>query len=288
MRYFGGAAGLLLVTLMSITSIRAADNLLGLPELALTSKGALMIVGGGQTTDEIRAEFIRLAGGPKARIVLIPSTPPPTSEECVQQYLAKWRKYPLASLDFLEALSRQEADSDQFVGPLQAATGIWMPGGRQERLIDLYGGTRVEKAIRRVLEGGGVVGGTSAGAAVMSRVMILEGTTCDAVTTRGFGLLNGAVVDQHFSQRGRHPRLMKVLEENPGLLGLGIDEDTALLVQGNHLRVLGEAHVTVFLPAEAYHATLVYRLKPGENVELTSSIALQDPPLRIALRKPVR
>lgn len=284
---FRVAAGLVFVSVLSVTSIAAEENILGLPEPAIGAKGSLMIVGGGRTPDEVRSEFVRLAGGSSARIVLIPSTCPPTSSECVQQYLSKWQSYPIASVDFLEAVSREDAESAEFVRPLQSATGVWMPGGRQGRLVDLYGGTPVEKAIRQVLERGGVVGGTSAGAAVLSQVMILEGTTCEAVTSRGFSLLSGAVVDQHFSQRGRHARLLKVLEDYPGLLGLGVDEGTALVVQGNHLRVLGEARVTVCIPAEAHRATLVYRLKPGEEVELTMPGATaKNLPVRVALRRP--
>ena len=162
-----------------------------------------------------------------------------------------------------------------------------MPGGYQGRLADLYGGTRVEFALRQVLERGGVVGGTSAGAAVLSRLMILQGSSNELSLGRGFGLLEQAVVDQHFSQRDRHARLLRVLDEHPGLVGLGIDEDTALVVQANHLRVLGESHVTVCLPAEASHATLLYRLNPGDEVELTPATpAPRDLPLRVALRRP--
>jgi len=275
-----------LATMSSLTPIQAQDNILGLPQPAIAAKGALVIGGGGRTTDQVRAEFIRLAGGPNARVVLIPSACTFSSLAYVKEYFSVWQQCPMASLEFLDAASREQADSPEFVRPLQSATGVWMPGGYQGRLADLYGGTMVEKAIRQVLERGGVVGGTSAGAAVMSQVMILEGSDGQVVTSRGFGLLESAVVDQHFSQRGRHARLLRALEEHPGLLGLGVDEDTALVVQGNHLRVLGDSRVTLCIPAEASRATLVYRLTAGEEAELTlNGPSSREIPLRVALRR---
>jgi len=285
MRYVAGAAGVVWAMVVAITPLWAAESLLGLPDAVVAAKGSLVLVGGGRTTEPIRKEFLRLAGGSSARIVLIPSAATFDSVEAMKDYFSCWREYPVASLEFLDAANRQQADSPEFIRPLQSATGVWMPGGCQGRLADLYAGTLVEQALRQVLGRGGVVGGTSAGAAVMSRLMILDGTNCDATLSRGFGFLDGAVVDQHFSQRGRYGRLLKVIEEHPGLLGLGIDESTALIVEGNRLRVLGESRVTVCIPAEAHRATLVYRLKPGEDVELTpAGPAAEKTPIHVALR----
>ena len=287
MRCTLGFVALFLAASLLSSPLRAEENILGLPEPAVASKGSLVLAGGGRTTAQIRTEFIRLAGGSKAKIVLIPSACTYSSMEYIKQYFSLWQECSIASLEFLDAASREQADSLEFVRPLATATGVWMPGGYQGRLTELYSGTRVEHAIRQVFERGGVVGGTSAGAAVVSQVMILEGTDCEVVTSRGFGMISGAVVDQHFSQRGRHARLLRVLEDHPDLLGLGVDEDTALVVQGNHLRVLGESRVTLCVPAAACHATVVYRLQAGEDVELalpgTTAHELQ---LRVALHKP--
>jgi cyanophycinase len=287
MRSFILVIGLLTTMMTRSAPALAQENVLGLPATGISLGGSLVIGGGGRTPEAARAEFIRLAGGRAAHVVLIPSAYEFSSLEEAKSYFSVWLAYPVASLDFVDAHCRQQADSDEFVRPLRTATGVWMPGGSQVRLIDLYGGTLAEQAIRQVLQRGGVVGGTSAGAAVLSRVMILEGTNCDAVLGNGFGLLESAVVDQHFSQRGRHARLLNVLEDHPGLLGLGIDEDTALVVQGNHLRVLGDAHVTVFVPTESNNATVVYRLKPGAAVELSrASTPARELPVRVALRQP--
>jgi len=287
MRYLWVVARVLLATLVLAAPLRSEDNILGLPEQALTANGALVIGGGGRTTRQVRAEFIRLAGGREARVVLIPSAAGFSSRESIREYFDVWQPYPVASMDYLDAATREEADSADFVLPLAHATGVWIPGGCQGRLADLYGGTQVEAAIREVLKRGGVVGGTSAGAAILSAIMIREGTACGAVTATGFGLLERAVVDQHFRQRGRHTRLLGVLEEHPGLLGLGVDEDTAVVVQRNRLRVLGESGATLCIPAETQRATLVYRLQPGEEVELTpAGPTARQLPLRVALRKP--
>jgi cyanophycinase len=260
-------AGLVLASTTLISSVRADNNILGLPQDAFSNQGSLVICGGGRTPDAACDEFVRLAGGSKARLVLIPSAYPYDSMDRIQRRFSSWRKYRVASFDFLDAHSREEANSAKFLRPLEQATGVWIPGGYQARLTALYGGTKAEKLIRQVLERGGVVGGTSAGAAVMSEVMIRYGTSSEAVISRGFGLLSQAVVDQHFSQRGRHARLLDVIEDRPETIGLGIDEQTALVVCGNHLHVLGNSRVTVYIPT-AHQTNIVYRLKAGEEAEL--------------------
>ena len=110
---------------------------------------------------------------------------------------SSWREYRTASLDYLDAQSRDEADAAKFLAPLKKATGIWIGGGSQSRLARLYGGTKTEAAIIDVLNRGGAVGGTSAGAAIMSQRMIRQvPSTREVVVDRGFALLTGAIVDQ--------------------------------------------------------------------------------------------
>jgi cyanophycinase len=124
---------------------------------------------------------------------------------------------------------------------LRQATGVWISGGDQSRLTALYGGTRVERELAKVLRRGGVVGGTSAGASVVSAVMMAG----EGKTGQGFGLLADAIVDQHFSNRHRLPRLLGILKTHPGQLGIGIDEQTAVVIRGKEVTVLGNATVTV-------------------------------------------
>lgn len=246
------------------------ENPLGLPEAAVSQGGSLVIGGGGDLPDEVYDEFVRLAGGSRARIVLIPSAYPYGDPDIVRSRFSGWRNYDLQSFDFLDTDSRDEAEDPDFCDVLAEATGVWIPGGYQGRVMGLYGGTPVETAIRRVLERGGVVGGTSAGAAVISQVMIRYGSTTQAEVDSGLGLLRRAVVDQHFSQRGRHGRLLNVLEDHPRLIGVGVDECTALVVQRNQLRVLGESNVTLYVPSKTAGALWTYRLKPGSESKLAA------------------
>ena len=242
-------------------------NMLGLPAQVVKGAGKLMICGGGPMPDAVYHEFVRLAQGEKAKIVVIPTGKLFADRQDMEGRFATWRQMQVASLDFLDTESRDEANLEAFVQPLDSATGVWIAGGSQGRLADIYAGTKVEQAVTRVLERGGVVGGTSAGAAVMSHLMIRYGSP-KAVVGAGFNLVARAVIDQHFLRRNRQERLLGVLAEHPDMVGLGIDESTALLVQGDHLRVLGESQVVVCRGANGTSTPWIDSLEPGEEVDL--------------------
>jgi cyanophycinase len=252
---------------VATTSGADASNVLGLPAGAVTSGGSLVVCGGGALPDEVYDEFVKLAGGDKAKIVLIPSAHPYDSAESLRIRFNGWRQYPLNSFDFLHAVSREEVDAKDFSQPLEEATGVWFSGGAQGRLADLYKGTRVEELLLKVLERGGVIGGTSAGAAIMSQTMIRHGTSREAVLDAGFSLLSSAVVDQHFTERARHTRLLGALRENPEKIGLGVDEQTALIIRANTVRVLGQNRATVIVPAPNRTMSL-HLLDSGEEAEI--------------------
>src|SRR5262249_44462157 len=155
------------------------------------------------------------------------------SPDSMRQAYSGWQRVGARSVDYLDATSREEADSDRFSRPLREATGVWLAGGGQGRLADMYVGTKTEKLVKKVLGRGGVVGGTSAGASAMSHTMIRYGSPTSAKLDRGLGLAENAIIDQHFLVRKREPRLLGALAENPSLIGLGVDEGTAAVVQGN-------------------------------------------------------
>jgi cyanophycinase len=215
--------------------------------------GSLVIVGGGGSTQDIWDRFMQLAGGDTARIVYFPTAsadPVNTGED--NSALRTWRERNPAAV-LMHTRSRDTANMESFVAPLRNATGIWFGGGVQSRITDAYLGTKTEEALREVLRRGGVIGGTSAGAAIMTEVMITGGNP-EATIGPGFGFLPGAVADQHFSQRNRQPRLVGVLAKHPGLVGFGIDEATALVVHnGRQLEVLGRGQVHV-IHGETPHA----------------------------------
>jgi cyanophycinase len=259
-----------LVPSISLAQESTAENVFGLPAGAVEKSGALVIAGGGDLPEAVYEEFVRLAGGKQARLVLIPSAYDYGSMNRIRSAFGGWREYDVESFDFLHTDDRHEAETAAFSRVLARATGVWIAGGAQARLTRRYGQTRVEELLRKVLERGGVVGGTSAGASVMSELMISDGSKYEAVLDRGFCLSSKLVIDQHFSERGRFPRLLGVLEENLGHIGLGIDEDTAVIVQHNRMRVLGEGWATIcFGPVRKGEGTVVYRLEADEEAEIS-------------------
>lgn len=202
--------------------------------------GSLVIVGGGKMPDEVRKEFVKLAGGEAAKLVVIPTASAAADEpKDAGSFTKPWTDAGVKAVSLLHTRDRKEADSDDFVKPLADATAVWFSGGDQSRITATYAGTKTESAFKKVLARGGVVGGTSAGAAVMSDLMITGGTDT-ATTGTGLGFLPGVVVDQHFTQRNRLKRLEGVVAKNPEYAGLGIDEGAAVILkQGRFLQIVG-------------------------------------------------
>ena len=217
------------------------------------SKGPLVIAGGGELPSEVLERFVKLAGGEKTLLIIIPTaselTDKQLSQDAVKARLVEpWVKLGVDRIHVMHTRSREKANDAEFVEPLRHATAVWFEGGQQSRLAEAYLGTEVEKELYAMSDRGGVIGGTSAGAAIMSRVMIVGGNPEPRIAT-GLDLLPGTIIDQHFLARGRKLRLMTALSKNPGLVGLGIDEGTALFVSGRRLQVLGKSSVTVMFAA---------------------------------------
>lgn len=243
-----------------------------LPSVGIVPNGgSLLICGGGHLPDEVRLRFLELAGGSTARIVVIPTALARVEpEKAESSYLKPWRDRGARSVTLLHTRDRARADDPRFVSPLRNATGVWIMGGHQARLAATYGGTEVERQLKALVARGGVVGGTSAGAAIMTRVMLVDEGR-DVPLGRGFDLLEGAIIDQHFLRRRHLRRLLDAVEAHPGLLGLGVDEGTALLVRGNRLSVLGDSYVVACLPARAAGAPpRVEILRSGDEADLAS------------------
>lgn len=229
--------------------------------------GALVIVGGGGFPDDIRDCFLQLAGGKNGKLVVIPTASERADRTRKYPSLDYWQKQGLASVSLLHTLDQQKANDPSFVKPLTEATAAWLDGGDQTRLSQAYHGTAVEKELRRLLAHGGVIGGTSAGASIMSDVMI-TGDNPKACVGTGFGLLPNVVIDQHFRNRKRQQRLLRILASHPNCLGIGIDEDTAVVVKGHTFTVLGKANVTVCLPPTEGDEDNMKLLKRGEAGDL--------------------
>ncbi|MBI3864272.1 MAG: cyanophycinase [Planctomycetia bacterium] len=229
--------------------------------------GSLVLCGGGRLPDAVREKFIELAGGKSARLVVIPTASgDDTVEDDGREVAEIWNSREAASVTIIHTRSRDEANSPAFVEPIRHATGVWITGGRQSQIAAAYSGTLVEKELAALVARGGVVGGTSAGAACQSRVMLVRGQVHQ---DPGLGLIPGAIVDQHFLARDRKTRLCEALAAHPGLVGLGIDEGTALIVRGRELRCLGDSTVTVCLAEAGGRVAREIELKSGQASDLT-------------------
>ena len=198
----------------------------------------LLIIGGAEDRvgkAKILRRFVKLAGGKSARIVTIP-TASSFQSEVVAAYEQVFTRFGASALSVVNPRTRIEADDASLVHAIDDATGIFMSGGNQLKLSQIFAGTACGEAIARAHARGAVVAGTSAGASIMSEFMISLGE--ESVTprqrtsqlTHGLGLLDGVIVDQHFAQRQRYGRLMSIVASSPNLIGIGIDEDTAIEV----------------------------------------------------------
>lgn len=231
--------------------------------------GSLVIAGGGTFPEEARRRFLALAGGERAAVVIIP-TASKDADDPAQTVADFWGEVPAhGTFTLLHTRDRDRANDPEFSEPLRKATGVWISGGRQGALMDAYDGTLVETAVHGVLNRGGVVGGKSAGAAAMSDVMIAGGRDAPVIGS-GFGLLPRAIVDQHFSERGRLGRLLAALKAHPDHAGIGIDENTAVIVSPEGFCVVGEASVTV---CEPRGATTVLWSGERRNFSDTAAVA---------------
>ncbi len=240
------------------------------------ASGSVVVVGGGNMGPEILRRFIDLAGGPDAPIIVIPTA----GEDSV--YPPNWsglngfRALGATHLTVLHTKDRAVANSESFVAAIRAARGVWMPGGRQWRLADSYLGTRTETELHALLARGGVVGGTSAGASILASYLVRgarEGNTQMMATgyERGFGFLRGVAVDQHVVARNRQNDLQQVIAAHPQLLGIGLDEGTALVVQGDRGEVIGRGKAFVHNGRDDNEPGLRYRvLLPGDLYDLSA------------------
>ncbi|HTS62962.1 MAG TPA: cyanophycinase [Candidatus Acidoferrales bacterium] len=212
------------------------------------ARGTLVIVGGGQLGPEIVNRFIELAGGPDAPMVFIPTAE--DGEPKAKAETTFLAKAGVKNVVILHTRDPKVADSEEFVAPLLAARGVWFEGGRQWRLADAYLNTRVEKELFRLLERGGVVGGSSAGATIQGSYLVrgaVEGNTVmmSPGHEQGLAFLRESAIDQHVLTRHREDDLNQVIERFPALLGIGIDESTAIVVQGNQFEVIGKSKVLI-------------------------------------------
>lgn len=229
-------------------------------------QGKLLIAGGGSLDKNIWQKFVDLAGGPDAPVIYIPTAgdvePTATSGDFL-------KKAGFRHVTTLHTRDRKLADTDAFIAPILAAKAVWFGGGRQWRIVEAYGGTKTEAALAQVLARGGVIGGTSAGATIQGSYLVRGARSGNDIMMapefeRGFAYLKESAIDQHLIKRGREKDLWQVIRKHPALLGIGIDESTAIVVEGNRFEVIGVSKVAIYDAKQTTH----YFLNPGERFDM--------------------
>jgi cyanophycinase len=293
---------------MSEAVAGSSTSAANLPEVVQSiCQGPVMPIGGAEDKDgdgdeEILKRFVELAGGKSAKVLVIP-TASEDAEEVGEEYTEIFTRLGARSVDVLHISEREEANSEAALERIDQASGIFITGGAQSRLVAMLAGTLAMERIRGRNAEGVVVAGTSAGASIVaSHVMLggtgLTGNSNDAAARKhmvelvaGFGLLQDIIIDQHFSQRGRMGRLLSVYAANPGLLSIGLDENTAVVIdKDGFLEVLGTGMVTLingrnavsdYFEREVGEVLTVanshlFALGPGRRFDLNARQAIMD------------
>lgn len=215
------------------------------------ARGTLLIIGGA-ASDIFYERFMELTGGADAPIVVIPtavSSDSLTAKE-LEDFKNSFTEKGFNNVTVLHTRDREEAESETFVEPITHASGVWFSGGRQWRHADSYLGTRTHQAFFDLLERGGVIAGSSAGATIQGSYLARGDTRANTIMTgdheEGLGFISNVAIDQHLLARNRMFDMFEILEKRPELLGIGLDEDTGIIVKGDRFTVFGKSYVAVY------------------------------------------
>ena len=253
--------------------------------------GTCIIIGGGSLDASIYHAFATAAGGFDQQIVVIPTAASENPAEHDPGFIRLRKRFEdqgFSRITILHTTEPEIANQDTFVAQLQMAKGIWFTGGRQWRLVDAYGGTRTKQAFDEVLARGGVIAGTSAGATIQGSFLARGDTKTNTIMMgdhqKGFGFIKSVAIDQHLLRRNRHYDLLEILEVYPNLLGIGLDENTAMVIKGDKATVIGQSYVVMydrtkyddisntFIPdAGAFHF-----LAPGQAYDLKNRTIIRE------------
>jgi cyanophycinase len=229
-----------------------------LPEYG-PAKGSLVIVGGGNLTGSgINEKFIELAGGPEKNFVIVPTAGGNRNAQGQlipydeQRIIAPWTRLGLKNVRMLHTHDPKVADTEEFAKVLRDAHGVWFNGGRQWNIVDSYADTLTYREFHKVLERGGVIGGSSAGATIQGEYLVRGDTsgpdvmmTAEPSHQWAFKFLRNTAIDQHINARNRWDHLIPVIQKFPKFLGIGLSEATAIVVKGATFEVIGAWKVAV-------------------------------------------
>ncbi|PWT79559.1 MAG: peptidase S51 [Acidobacteria bacterium] len=264
----------------AITSSAATDE----------PKGWLVIEGGSYPLNPVVADrFRELIGGADSKVLFIPTA---LDDESIQKEISAGNfdraakvHMGLHNYELLNTHDRQRADSEEFASRIRSARGIWFGGGRPGRLAETYLGTRTQRELESLYRNGGVIGGSSAGAMILSSFLVRGGVDNEDFSRLisqknrvGFGFLPNAAIDVHISQRHGEADAAQIVTANPELLGIGIDAGTAIVVHGNQFEVIGgsEARVTI-TDGKEHDGKPYYFLKQGDRFDLARRVAMKAP-----------
>jgi cyanophycinase len=230
----------------------------------MSQRGTLIIIGGHEQREpksdrKILREVAHRVRGGKLVLATVASHKP---EGYFDDYRRAFEDMGLGELVELYLNDRCEAEAEEKLGVLDDAAGVFFSGGDQLRITSQVGDTPIEAKVRALFDRGGLIAGTSAGATAMSDTMLVKGTSDethrigDLHMAPGLGLIRNVIIDQHFAERGRFGRLLGAVAHNPRVLGLGVDEDTAAIVEGSRFRVIGSGAVYVFDGQHVTHSNV--------------------------------
>ena len=267
----GPSAPLLLAILLAAGSVSEGRAQMCDPPCVGPPRGAIIAAGGGKLDPLIYERFVEMAGGPEARIVLIPTAGAEYGSHDGWTAIEELRNAGARSLEVLHTRSAAVADLEAFASPLENATGVWFSGGRQWRLVDVYLETETHLELSKLLDRGGVIGGNSAGASALASFLLRGGEEGGEIIASeravGFGFLKNVALDQHLLARGRENEMFRVLRREPHLLGIGLNEGSAIVVARDLLRVIG-GRVAMYDITDPLTLIALSWLNPGDVYDL--------------------
>ena len=211
--------------------------------------GSLIVIGGGNVPDDIMKEFRDLAGGDSAKIVVIPTANVLNNVIDTLSLRSFFEKHGFTNITILHTSNPSEANKNAFIQPIKEATGIYFMGGRQWRIADGFLNTKAQDEMFKLLDRGGVIAGSSAGATIQGSYLARGDSKNNQIMMGdhevGLGFISNIAIDQHVMVRNRQFDMFKILEKKPELLGIGIDESTAIVVKGDIFKVIGKSYVFV-------------------------------------------
>ena len=246
--------------------------------------GTLLIAGGGVRDAAIYERFIELGGGAEdGRFIIVPTAggnhgrDGDVRDYNEDQVLRGWRARGVQNVSMLHTHDPTVSDTEAFVADLKQATAVWFNGGRQWNIVDSYAGTRTYDEFHKVLERGGVVGGSSAGATILGEYLVRGDTRSSGIVMTdeenhqlGFEFIRKVAIDQHINTRNRWDHIIPLIEQQPHLLGIGLSEDTAIIVTGDKFEVMGDWMVAVHDNTRAYQPweKPYFVLAPGDMYDM--------------------